>query len=457
MIPSYGVLRELLKKVIIDKEEQGHVTDNLYEELKKIPDSYDRLNEFSIKLSKLPLRDDWEYVEPNSIEEIWKECDSARPIGIVGSIDAEDISQRIKTAFLSSICGCILGKPLEEFPCPTYYEIKDALIKADQWPLNDYVCEEMLAHFGRRHRSWHETVKGKISYVAPDDDITYKLIAMMLIENYGVKFTKENIKKIWIDHLPIYTTWGPERNILMKTGLSSLAPEVNYDIDAWGDIFNPGEEQCGAMIRVDPYGYAGAGRPALAAVLAYKDASFTHRKTGIYGAMFVASAISLAPVVSDRMEIFEGALQFVPKRSRFYNIASDSLSEIKMSKDFEDGYNRIHNKYEEYGACRVLQEIGTLMNTMKYSENISDGICKQVIQGNDTDSFGAIAGSLLGAYFGPEYFDNKWIKPFNDDIYTTMGEFNERRLSKLAERMSKLPGIIDKELYVNKDEDRYGR
>ena len=51
MLPSYEVLRELLKKVIIDKEEQGYVTDDLYDELKKIPDSYDALNNFAIKLS----------------------------------------------------------------------------------------------------------------------------------------------------------------------------------------------------------------------------------------------------------------------------------------------------------------------------------------------------------------------------------------------------------------------
>jgi ADP-ribosylglycohydrolase len=441
MLPSYKVLRELLKKVIMDKEEQGYVTDELYDELKRIPDSYDAIDCFSKKLSKLKLREEWEYNEPYSLEKIWEECDPKRPLSRIGSFNSELFSEKTKIAFLSSVCGCILGKPLEEFPCPTYYEIKDSLMKAGQWPLKNYISEEVLEYFGRRHRSWNETIDENIAFVASDDDITYKLIAMMLLEKHGLDFTKDNIRKIWIDYLPIYTTWGPERNILIKAGIYSLAPEEKYDIDSWGDIFNPGEEQCGAMIRVDPYGYACAGNPALAAELAWRDASFTHRKTGIYGAMFAAAAISTAYVAKDRMEIFEIALKFVPQRSRFYKIASDSLDRIKKASDFEEGYNSVHKTYEDYGACRIFQEIGTLMNTMKFAENISDGICKQVIQGNDTDSFGAIAGSLLGAYFGEKCFDYRWIEKFNDNIYTTMGDFNERSLSKLANRMADLPEL----------------
>ena len=89
--------------------------------------------------------------------------------------------------------------------------------------------------------------------------------------------------------------------------------------------------------------------------------------------------------------------------------------------------------------CLIYQEVGTLINTLRFAEDIGDGICKQVSQGNDTDSYGATAGSLLGAYFGPGYLEERWLAPFNDDIHTALAWFYERSLSKLAKRMGALP------------------
>lgn len=449
-MPLYKSLRQIMQGVIINKEEQGYVTDGLYDELKSLPDSYDALNEFAVKLSKLPLRGDWPYVEPTDLQGILKECAPDRIEGPIAEIDLEDSSKRVKTAFYSSVCGCILGKPLEEFPLPTLYEMKDALLKSGEWPMHDYISDETLKALGRRNISWTETTRGRIKYVAPDDDITYTIMGMLLLENYGINFTKDNIRKLWIENLPIYTCWGPERGMLLKSGIASLTPDIPIDYNEWVDVLNPGEELCGALIRADAYGYACPGRPDMAAKLAWQDASWSHKKTGVYGPMFIAACIASAQVMDDRMGIFELALKYVPQRSRFHEIIEDSLNEVKMAKDWEDGYARIHGKYEEYGACRVYQETGTLINTLKFARDISDGICMQVSQGNDTDSFGATSGSILGAYFGPDYFDDKWLKPFNDDIYTTISGFRERKLSNIAKRMSNLPYIVSKELGENK-------
>ena len=445
MFPSYKEIKDILKNIIMNKEEQGYVTDDLYDELKDIPESYDKLNDFAIKLSKLPLRPDWPYVEPSDLDGILKECAPDRPIGPITDVNLEDSRRRVKTAFLSSVCACILGKPLEEAPLPTLYEMKDALMKTGEWPMHDYVSDETLTALGRRNICWTETTRGKIQYVAADDDITYTILGMLLLEKHGMNFTKDDIRKLWIENLPIYMCWGPERTMLLKSGIASLT-NAEPDYNEWVDVLNPGEELCGALIRADAYGYACPGRPDLAAKLAWQDASWSHKKTGVYGPMFIAAAIAAAQVMKDRMGIFELALKYVPQKSRFHEIVADSLNEVKMAKDFEDGYARIHDKYKEYGACRVYQETGTLINTLKFAKNIPDGFCKQVSQGNDTDSFGATSGSILGAYFGPDYFDDKWLKPFNDYIYTTISGFKERKLSNVAERMAKLPYIVSNEL-----------
>ena len=451
-------LRKRLQGVILNKGEQGYQIDGLEKKLATLPDSYDSLIDFTKTLSDLPVRSDWQYTEPNDIAEIWSESDPNRSLSPIKTISLEDSSKRVEAAFLGSISGCILGKPLEA--SFTGNEIRSALKNINEWPMEYYVSEKIKNHLPRVHNSFSETARERIQYVAPDDDINYTIMGMLILEKFGPEFTHSNIEELWLHHLPINTTFGPERTILIKSGLDSLnffslasflekggvGPSNTHQIkkndtliNVLNDNLNPGDELCGAAIRADAYGYAYPGNPAMAANLAWKDASFTHNRTGIYGTMFIAAAIACAQVLDDRMEVFNTALQYVPQRSRFYERVSACISFVNQSDNWEGAYSLINNKFGEYGHCRIYQEIGMLVNTLKFAKDVGNGICIQVSQGADTDSFGATAGSLLGAYFGPGYLHSKWIDPFNDDIHSGLAWFFERSIKKLSQRMGNLP------------------
>jgi ADP-ribosylglycohydrolase len=445
MLPSLKVLRGELRMIVANKREQGHVADGLEAALDALPDSYDALAQFARRLASLPLRPDWPYGEPSGLEEIWAECDPSRPLGPIKSVDLADSARRVEAAFLGQVCGCVLGKPLEIRP--TLDDIRRALEGIGEWPMSDYISQRARPGLGGQfHRSWREAVRERINYVAPDDDVNYTILGMLLLEEHGLGFTREHVRDLWLQQLPIGYTFGPERTILIKAGCDTLEGGGDGDLEEWVTVLNPRDEWCGAMIRADAYGYACPGRPALAAELAWRDSSFTHRRTGIYGTMFAAAAIATAQVASNWSEIFETAMKFVPRRSRYYKCVADSLEEIHRATDWLDGYYRVHNKYKEYGHCRIFQETGTLMNTLRFAESVGDGICKQVSQGNDTDSYGATAGSILGAFFGPGHLEERWLRPFNDDIHTALARFYERSLSKLARRMGQLPSKISAEL-----------
>nr|MBA2323894.1 ADP-ribosylglycohydrolase family protein [Pseudonocardiales bacterium] len=213
----------------------------------------------------------------------------------------------------------------------------------------------------------------------------------------------------------------------------------------WGDVLNPFDEHCGALIRADAYGYACPGNAALAAELAHRDAHVTHRRTGVYAPMLVAAAISiaLASEADDRLGPWRTALDFVPQQSRFAAIVRDSLAEVEQAADWLDGYRRIHGKYGKFSHCRVYQEIGTVLNTARFAADVGEGIGMQVCQGNDTDSFGATAGSYLGALLGPSAFDRAhWLGRFNDDIHLALATCHIRSLSALATRMGRLPDTV---------------
>jgi len=462
MLINIDTLRNRIEAVLLNKKEQGHEIDNLYEKFESLPKSYDKLINFTITLNDLPISSKWKYSEPNDLENIWSEADRKRPVGVESNIDIYKYAKKIESAFLGSICGCILGKPLEAML--TGQEIKSALKEINEWPLNNYISKNISNYLPRTHVSFSETAREFINYVAPDDDINYTILGMINLENHGAQFDHSDIKKLWLKHLPIGITFGPERTNLLISGLQSIDgipktqflekggvganPKIYNKTDVFSqtinNILNPGDELCGASIRADAYGYACPGNPSLAAELAWKDASFTHKRTGIYGTMFIAAAISCAQVLKDKIQIFKTALQFVPQNSRFFERVSGCLNIVKEASNWEEAYNKINSNLGEFGHCRIYQEMGMLINTLKFSTNVGDGLCIQVSQGADTDSFGATAGSILGAYYGPGYLEKKWLEPFNDDLRTGMAHFFERSLTKIAERMGRLPQTLVK-------------
>ena len=108
MLIKLQTLRERLEAVILNKKEQGYKIDGLIEQLDSLPNSYDKLIEFTNNLSNLQIRSDWKYNEPNDLHEIWSEAYNDRPLGEIGAIDINKCSKKIEAAFLGSICGCIL-------------------------------------------------------------------------------------------------------------------------------------------------------------------------------------------------------------------------------------------------------------------------------------------------------------------------------------------------------------
>jgi hypothetical protein len=437
MLPTTDQLRVQLGLVVADKAEQGHATAGLAEQLAALPGSYDELVAFAERLSALPLREDWPWHEPDDLAGI-RAASAGQPDPEVSL--ALDAATRVRTAFLASVCGCILGKPFEFDPDLT--EVRAALEPSGEWPLRAYASEEVISRLRHRIPQWTETARERIRWVAPDDDINYSILGMLLLERHGIAFTRAQLRDLWMFQLPFAVTFGPERAMLVRAGVASLDGGDPGGLDMWSSFLNPRDEWCGALIRVDAYGYACPGRPQLASELAWRDAGWTHRRTGVYASMFLAAAMALAPVVDDPLAMFEGALAVVPARSRFAAAVTDALAEVAAAGDWLDGYDRIHRRWPEHTHCRIFQEVGTVVNTLRFAPDAGKGIGMQVSQGNDTDSYGATAGSLLGLFHGAGSLDERWVEPFQDDLRPALALFHERSLSAVADRMSRLPALV---------------
>lgn len=424
LLPAIETLRALLGAAVADAEEQGHDVDGLREELAGLAPSYDALAAFGRRLGERPMRADWPYEEPDALADVLAAADPNRPTGV---LPVDDPASRIRAAFLARVAGCMLGKPFEVDI--GFDVIRAALTSVGEWPLGGYASEAAVRALPELQGQWRELVRERIDHVAVDDDLNYTVLAMLALEQHGDAFTHDDLRRLWLYNLPVLVTFGPERTELLAAGTATVG--------AVERLVNPGAELCGALIRADAYGYAAIGRPELAASLAHRDASLTHRRTGVYGAMFVAAAIAAAPGCDEPLDVVRTALRFVPQRSRFADAVRGCLRDVESASGWMDGYERVHLRFGSYGFCRVYQEIGTLINTLRFASDAADGICIQVMQGLDTDSFGATAGSILGAFHG--WLDPGWIEPFRDDLRTGLAIFHERSLARVAERMAALP------------------
>jgi hypothetical protein len=438
-LPPLAVLRARLEHLIAEEAAAGRDVARFVERLRAAPDSYDALTAIAEAVADAPLRDDAPFVEPDDLDSIWAEADPARATSPIATLDPALAAATAQAAFIASLCGCMLGKPFEIDP--TLDELREVLSVTGEWPLGDYPSEDAVKGLRELQGQWRELVRDRIDHVAADDDINYTIIGMLVLERHGLAFTRADLLTIWLYNLPVLATFGPERTLLARAAGALLEPGSVPDLDAWPKVWNPGAELCGALIRADAYGYACLGDPATAAELAWRDAGMTHRRTGLYGAMFVAAAIAAAPVVGDPLEVFRVALRYVPQRSRFADAVRFAIDAVAGADTWEDGYRSINGRYGDFGHCKVLQEVGTLVNTLRFATDVGDGICIQVMQGNDTDSFGATAGSILGAFFGPGHLDARWTDPFRDRIQLALATTWVSSISELTQRVGRLPEI----------------
>lgn len=354
------------------------------------------------------------------------------------SISDEEYKNKLKGAMFGRFAGCSLGAPVE-FATAEQMELLSSIL-GSQFPPVHYWKEAPQAYMPRYSVGYQkEFTLGNISFLSPDDDIIYTLISLLVIEEYGTDFTTEDVANTWIKYIPTDCTYTAERAVINNLGAGMKLPEASL-------YNNPYTNWIGGYIRCDGYGYVNPLQPELAAEMAYKDVFLTHRKSGLYSAMYFAAVISMAFEERPLKEIFEDALHVVPLQSNFHKTVKWALSVSDQAVDYRSAVELVKEKFKdispvhsENNACLTI--FGALIG----EEDFTKGIGHTVAMGFDNDCTAATVGSILGAHLGIDKIDPEWYIHWNNKVKTYIKDHYWMDLEDVLHRFNEIRKKLDKQ------------
>lgn len=368
-------------------------------------------------------REGYKYIEPSELDGIRALRREYLPLG---TVDKKALQSKIHGAWMGRICGCMLGKTVEGIRTN---ELVPLLKKTDNYPMHRYIYRadtggENCAGF--KYSFTHRPFVDEIDGMPIDDDTNYVILAQVIIEQYGREFTPYDVSRAWLTCQSKNAYCTAER-VAFCNFVKGYAPPESATYK------NPYREWIGAQIRGDYFGYINPGNPELAAEMAWRDASVSHIKNGIYGEMFVAAMLAAAAVTSNIEEIILCGLGQIPHTSRLYEEILSVLDGFKSGVTSKECFERIHAKYDEYtdyGWCHTNPNAMIVAASLLYGNgDYGRTICMAVETGYDTDCNGATAGSVFGMAYGIDSIPEYWTRPMKDTLHTSIFGVGTVRIS----------------------------
>lgn len=396
-----------------------------------------------------PIVPGFPHREPDALDEIRGE----RPPGprVLGDrSDDAVMGDRFHGAWLGRAVGCSLGLPLEVDPFtgglpgrPGWRCIQLWFEGADAWPIAGYTPRASRAEpeHGLLVRRERGACREDLKAMETDDDIRYTVLGLLLLERHGFAFDAWDVGKLWHEVLPYGAVCTAETQAYLNfaratSHLGGAKPaDFRARLDRVRTDLNPFREWIGAQIRADAYGYAAACRPELAARLAWQDASFSHVKNGVYGAMFCAAMIAAAFGVSDARALVDIGLSEIPATSRLAVAVRRAVAIAESSSTQLELVERIEREFNGCFWVHAVNNAALVAASLVFARgDFEKAVTTAVLGGWDTDCNGATVGSVMGAMVGAAGIPARWREPLNDTLYSGLPGFHPIRISACGAR-----------------------
>jgi len=340
--------------------------------------------------------------------------------------------ERIRAAWQGRISGCLLGKPVEMISMREGPEgLNNFLEKSGSLPLRDYV--NYMEHDLLRGAN-KKCCAGMMDKAEVDDDITYLVLALMMMEQHGIDLTTDDVARSWINLLPVGATFTAERDSYLKLiEKSNMAYQFGGPRDFNFEEINDGEynDWIGAQIRIDMYGWVLPGKPKLAAELARRDAILSHRDCAVEASAYIAALCALVPVSDSREESVMSALEIIDPSSDAYKAVEVGI------KNKNKPASNLHEFYGDMSPVHSLNNLAVVVWAfLSFQDSFDEAIGETICCGWDTDCTGATVGGLLGLDKGT--IPAAWTEPWQGRVLTAIAGVGELDLEQLVKRTCSL-------------------
>ncbi len=386
------------------------------------------------KAQVLPMRSDYPFEEPSDLEAIH----ATRPEGprrFENKLTDSQLLDHVHGAWVGRCAGNALGKPVEGW----HMERLGGLLRdTGSFPLSRYISSDLPKEVLTKYSVNPDgPFINHIDHATEDDDTNYTVTGLAIYKQYGPGFKPSDVADFWLSNLPILHTCTAERVAYRNLVLLVMPP-------ASASYRNPYREWIGAQIRADFWGYVAPGNPELAAEYAWRDASISHIKNGIYGEMWVAAMLAAAPFVGGVREMIEVGLTEIPAKCRLAADIKEILAWSKEGIGYDEAVKRLHLRWNEKDShhwCHTnsnaqIVAIGLLWG----EEDFGRSICRAVQPGFDTDCNGATVGSVFGMLHGTASIPEDWSGPLHDTLDTGVSGYRTVKISDMARETMILRG-----------------
>jgi len=399
-------------------------------------------------LDALPRNHELAEAEPNDLPEIRK-LTGKTTTSDIKRLDLGELQQCIEGAWRGRMAGCALGLPYERLGC-TIHDGKNIGIKLVQNHLREtlnFPMTDFAKTLPDPSIPWGvNSLSSSINHMEPDDDIHFTVANLCVYEKHGSEFTWNDIADWWLSNLAMTEFCTAEVQALLNYASmtarwgSDGGPRSVATPDYTRRFRNPYREWIGAQIRSDFWGWVSPLDPYQATEFAFRDASWTHERNGIYGAMFFSAMQSLAFGQSSIESLICEALTFIPPKSRLAQTIVTTVEISQVHTKWDDAHSILFDTLNET-RTRHMSPVHTINNAaicvlalLFGNEDPFHAARLAVMSGLDTDCNAATVGAVLGVMHGSDICSDQLVARLGDKVSTRIASSQDLVIPNLVDR-----------------------